>query len=250
MQVYLGMDPLFGKKRYLSESVKGPKANAERRKTELLREIDTGSYSEPSRVTVAEYLKEWLGWKVNVTQRTLEGYQGNVERYIIPMIGNVPVEKLSTQQVQEMESQLLRKGGRNQQGLSKNTVLQVHRILSRAVKDGRKRKKLSRKVVDAVEAVDPPKAAPFEASAMAWEEVPQLLAQVNDLQYRVIFLLALQTGLRRSELSGLQWKGVDFENNTLAVQRARVKLPSGSVRMSEPKSGLAACPRNTVGEGQ
>ena len=92
VQVYLGVDSLFGNKRYLSESVKGPKANAERRMTELLREIDTGSYSEPSRVTVAEYLKEWLGLKVNVSQRTLEGYEGNVERYIIPMIGNITLE--------------------------------------------------------------------------------------------------------------------------------------------------------------
>ena len=89
-----------------------------------------------------------------------------------------------------------------------------------------------------MEAVDPPKAAPFQASTIAWEDVPKLFAQVSDLLYRIIFLLALQTGLRHSELSGLQWKDVDFEKNTLAVQRARVKLPSGSVRMSEPKSGL------------
>ena len=40
VQVYLGVDPSFGKKRYYSVAVKGTKADAERRLTQLHREVD------------------------------------------------------------------------------------------------------------------------------------------------------------------------------------------------------------------
>ena len=57
VQVYMGIDPKTGKKRYYSESVKGPKASAQRRLTEILRQMDTAAFVEPSRLTVGEYLE-------------------------------------------------------------------------------------------------------------------------------------------------------------------------------------------------
>lgn len=133
VQVYLGRDPITGKKRYHSESVKGTKADAERRLTELHRELDTGSFVEPTHLTVGVYLEQWMRdyAESHFAQRTLEGYRGNIDRYILPRIGSVLLEKLTARQVQEMESALLKKGGRNEQQLSPSTVLQVHRILSK-----------------------------------------------------------------------------------------------------------------------
>ena len=237
VQIYLGRDPITGKKRYHSEAVKGTKAQAERRRTELQREVDTGTYADPSPLTVADYLREWMDGNTKVKPRTLEGYRGNVERYIIPRIGSVPVERLSGRQIDDMETWLLIKGGKHGQGLSNNTVRQVHKILSKALKDGRKLKKFSRKVLDEVEVVDPPKETQYEAGTLAWEDLSNFLDTVKDLQYRTCFLLAVQTGLRRSELSGLQWQDVDFQDGSLSVRRARVKLPSGAVSTSTPKSG-------------
>ena len=60
IQFYLGRDPITGQKRYHSEAVKGTKAAAEPRLTDLLREPDTNTYTDPSTLTVAEYLREWL----------------------------------------------------------------------------------------------------------------------------------------------------------------------------------------------
>ena len=40
--------------------MKGTKALAQRRLTELLREVDTGTFVEPIRLTVAEYFEQWL----------------------------------------------------------------------------------------------------------------------------------------------------------------------------------------------
>jgi hypothetical protein len=54
------VDPRTGKKRYYSEAVKGTKTLAQRRLTELLRETDTGTFVEPTGLTVEEYLEQWL----------------------------------------------------------------------------------------------------------------------------------------------------------------------------------------------
>lgn len=235
-QVYLGVDPSTGKKRYHSESVKGTKSQAQRRMTEVQHKVNTGTYTEPTRLTVSEYLAQWMRdyAESHVSQRTLEGYQGNLDRYIRPRIGTIPLEKLSARHVQEMESALLREGGRNGRPLSPKTVLQVHRILSKALKEAKKLGILGRNVA---EAVDPPRTTDHEARTLTWEEVSKLLQHVEDPQYRTLFLLDIQSGLRRSELLGLQWRDIDFQNQAVSVRRCWVKLPSGRKILSVPKSG-------------
>ena len=94
VQVYTGVDPETGKKHYHSEAVKGAKALAQRRLSELLREVDTGNFVEPTRLTVAEYFKQWLGNSAGprVFSRTLESYRGNLDRYLGPKLGRIPLE--------------------------------------------------------------------------------------------------------------------------------------------------------------
>ena len=56
IQIYLGVNPTPGGKRYHSETIKGTMTQAQRRLTELLHQLDTSTYSEPTHLTVAEYL--------------------------------------------------------------------------------------------------------------------------------------------------------------------------------------------------
>ena len=115
VQVYMGVDSKTGKKHYHSEAVRGTKALAQRRLTELLRQIDLGTFKEPSHVTVGEYLGQWLtnSVKGRVSNRTLQSYRGNLDHYLIPKLGKYPLEKLTAKQVEQMESELLQGGGHN-----------------------------------------------------------------------------------------------------------------------------------------
>ena len=238
MQIYLGTDPVTGKKRYHADTVQGTKAEAERRLTELLREKDTGTFTKPSRLTVREYLEQWFRdyAETHVRRRTQEGYRGNLDRYILPRIGHVPLDKLTPRHVQEMESELLRNGGTQGRGLSPTTVLQVHRILSNALGSAVRLGIVVRNVAGAVE---PPRITQYEAPTLAWDEVNSLLEQVTDPFYQTLFLLVIQTGLRRSETVGLQWRDVDPAAATLSVRRAWIKLPSGEMELTSPKSRQA-----------
>jgi hypothetical protein len=170
VQIYTGVDARTGKKRYHSEAVKGTKTLAQRRLTELLRELDTGTLVEPSRLTVAEYLELWLrdSAALRVSKRTLESYKGNVDRYLVPKLGPIPLEKLSPRHVQEMEAQLLKEGRRNGGPLAPGTVLQVHRVLSTALNDADTLGVAVRNVVDAVK---PPRTTKYETQILGWEEV-------------------------------------------------------------------------------
>ena len=232
----MGVDPETGKKRYHSETVKGAKYQAQRRLTELLRQVDTGTFVEPSTLTVGEYLRQWLRdyAETHVRQRTWEGYRGSIERYIIPTRGNIALDKLLARHIQEMEVSLLRNGGVKGRGLSPRTVLQVHRILFKALRNAVRLDTLQRNVAEAVE---PPRITRYEPRVLGWNEVRNLLNQITDRLYHTLVLLAIQTGLRRSELLGLQWRDVDFDTGTLSVQRALIKLPSGEMVLTQPKTG-------------
>ena len=73
--------------------------------------------------------------------------------------------------------------------------------------------------------------------------------QIPDSVYLTLVLLDLQTGLRRSELLGLQWRDVDLSTGALSVQRALIKLPSGEMELTVPKNGrgrVVALPEESV----
>ena len=235
VQIFLGPDPKTGKKRYHSEAVKGTKALAERRRTELLRQLDTGAFVEPSHLTVGEYLEQWLrdSCRGRVSSRTLEGYRGNLDRYLIPKLGSIPLEKLTPKHVQEMESQLLSDGGYKGKLLSPQTVLQAHRVLSKSLNDAVRLGIVAR---NAASVVKPPRVTRYEPHVLGWDVVHDFLEQILDPLYLTLVLLDIQTGLRRSELLGLQWRDVDLSAGTLSVQRSLIKLPSGEAELTVPKN--------------
>ena len=237
IQAYVGVDSKTGRKKYRSEAVKGTKAQAERRLTELLREIDTGNFVERSRLTVGEYLEQWMRdyAESHVSKRTFDSYRGNLDRYLIPNLGGIPLEKLTPRHVQDMESKLVRGGGAYGRPLSPRTVVQAHRVLSKALNEAVKMGILSRNVIVSV---DPPRTTKYEVSTLDWDQVHAFVEQIVDPLHQTLFLLDLQTGLRRSELLGLQWRDVDLSEKTLSVRRALVKLPSGGTELKGTKTIL------------
>ena len=52
----------------------------------------------------------------------------------------------------------------------------------------------------------------------------------------LLVVFDIQTGLRRSELLGLQWRDVNLSKGALSVQRALIKLPSGETELNTPKN--------------
>ncbi|MCP3686540.1 MAG: site-specific integrase, partial [bacterium] len=98
----LGRDS-SGKRMRKSVTVRGTKADAQRKLRELLTNLDKGTPIDATKKTVGEFLDQWLRDYVetNTAPKTHEDYTGIIRRYLKPNIGNVPLTKLTPQHVQE-----------------------------------------------------------------------------------------------------------------------------------------------------
>jgi hypothetical protein len=112
-----------GKHRQKSETVKGTRRDAQQTLRKRMAELDAGTYVSPEKQKVSDYLEKWLeGHAVNVRPRTLEGYRSKIRNYILPVIGQVRLDRLTPLQVQEVYTRMY---GR---GLSQASALQTHRL--------------------------------------------------------------------------------------------------------------------------
>jgi integrase len=115
-------------------------------------------------------------------------------------------------------------------------VFQVHRVLSSALRTAERLGLVSSNVA---RGVDPPRVERHEIRTLDWGDVHRLLGQIDNPLYRCLVLVDVQTGLRQSELLGLQWRDIDLAARALSVRRALIKFPSGGMELAAPKSGSA-----------
>ena len=228
LTIDLGRDDK-GKRRRKFVSVKGTKAQAQRKLRELLTSVDKGMPLDTSKATVTAFLETWLTdyAETNTAPRTVEGYREKIWAYILPHFGDVPLVKLTPQHVQSLYREML---GR---GLSPRTVLQTHRILREALKHGVKWGLLLRNVCDAV---DPPKPRSKEMTALDTAGVEKFLDTAFNTPYGAFFFLAIYTGLRRGELLGLRWSAVKLKARSLSVTETIQRLNGQGLVSSEPKT--------------
>lgn len=232
----VGRDPTTGKRRQHWHTVKGTKRDAEKRLTELLHSLNRGSYVKPTRLTVAEYLEQWLDGYVatNTAPRTRERYEEIVRLHLIPALGSLLLLALHPQHIQKYYATALESGRRDGKGgLSARTVHKHHRVLYKALKHGVRQGVLVRNVA---EAVDPPRPQSKEISMVGPGHVRLLLDAAKPTPYYVAFFTAVYTGLRRGELLGLRWCDIDLDLATLSVIQALQQLRGGQYIFREPKS--------------
>jgi integrase len=84
--------------------------------------------------------------------------------------------------------------------------------------------------------------ARHEAQALSPKQVQRLLAALNGNPMRALILLAVASGMRSGEISGLQWRDVDWTTGSITVRRS-LRRVDGVFAVSEPN---AATSRRTL----
>ena len=187
--LYMGVDPVSGKKRQKWITMKGSKREAQRELTRLLREIDTGGFVYAAEMTVSEYLQKWLRDYAasSVSAKTYERYAEIINGSIIPKLGRIRLDKLRPLNVQAYYAEMLRCGRKVADGRpSARTVLHYHRLLRMTLKQAVRWQLLARNPCDAVE---PPKPITLEMQVLTAEEVLRLLDSSKGSRYIVPVLL-------------------------------------------------------------
>jgi hypothetical protein len=128
-------DPATGTRRRKWHSFFGTKRQAQIECARLISEMQRGSYLEPSKTTVAQFLDRWLAdVKARVSPRTYERYEQICHKNIIPLLGAVSLARLRPEQISEAYAKGLATGRRRGDGgLSPRTVRQMHAIVKSAL---------------------------------------------------------------------------------------------------------------------
>jgi integrase len=210
-------------------SVKGSKAEAQKKLRELLTALDKGLPLDSSKATVGEFLETWLRdyAETNTSLRTVEGYREKIRNYVLPNIGNVPLAKLTPQHIQAIYASMM------ERKLSPRTALHVHRILREALAHAMKWGLLTRNVCDAV---NPPKPRNKEMAALDTPDVQKFLELASASPFGPVFFLDIYTGMRRSELLGLRWTAVDLSGKTLSVTETLQRIKGKGLVAMQPKT--------------
>ncbi len=198
---------------------------------------------KPEKVRSEMPFGDWLTYwyenhsKPKIRPTTQETYESRIRLHIIPEIGDIPLNKLTQNDLQQFYGRL-KKSGRKRftdkygEGLSDRMVRMCHATcrsaLEKAVQDGLIR------VNPAIGCKLPPKKA-REMQVLTREELQRFLIQAKFEGYYEVFLLDLATGLRRGELMALQWDDLNFKTGVLNVSK-QVYDVRGQLQISTPKT--------------
>lgn len=221
------------KRRY--KTVNGTKKDAEKVKTQLLAELHQGTLIEPSKLTLQEYLREWMKTYVepNLSPTTNDGYRVNIEKHIIPNIGHIRLQELSPLHLQRLYKDKLNNGRVDGKGgLSAKSIIYIHRNIREALDHALRMQLIPRNVADLVTL---PKAKPFKSEVYDEEQIKSLVLVAKGTDMELPVALAAALGLRRGELLGLRWENVDLEKRTISVYDNLVPTSNGNITKA-PKS--------------
>lgn len=226
--VYEGTDPATGRQRHRWHVGGATRKEAERVLTDLVKRQHDGDYRAPDRITFGTYLQDrWLPTKkAQLRASTFDSYERNLALHVIPTLGEVPIQRLTPEDLDELYARLLASGKLNGAGggLSIKTVRYIHTIVRKALADAQRKGTVLRNVADLA---DPPKlsAAPKrEMRAWTAEELRAFLDETESQRLHPAFFLAANTGMRRGEVLGLSWADVDLDASRLSVHRALVSI--------------------------
>ena len=210
-------------------------------KLEQLRESLEVPTPEPPKpgISLGNWLDHWYQTykKASLRPNTQMSYERRIYQHIIPALGNVYLDKLTTGDIQQFYAHLKQSGRllRRElygEGLSDQTVRGIHTTLHAALDKAVEEKLIFRNPADNCKL---PPAKSREMKVLAPEEIQRLLIQAKEDGCYELLLLELATGLRRGEILALQWGDLNFRTGALRVER-QVHRVKGELVVSPPKS--------------
>lgn len=188
---------------------------------------------------------EWLDYwyeaycKPNARPATQRTYEGYIRLYLHPRLGSIPLNKVTTSDIQQMctwmmtEARVDQKNGDG--GLSNSQVRNCYSLCDRVLEKAVAEKLIARNPAKGCKL---PPDRPKEMKVLSREDMQKVLVQAKEENYYELFLLEFATGLRLGELMALQWDDVDLVTGELRINK-QVNLVGSKLVISEPKTKAA-----------
>lgn len=188
-------------------------------------EVRSGVHTADSAsITIAAAALSWMqsGRDAGLEGATLDQRDQHVRLHILPFLGTLKLPQLSAPRVRAFESEL-REAGRSE-AMVKRAVTSLSGILTDAVERGTVARNVVRELKGQRTRGADKRASDRRRGRLeigvdipAPAEVKAIVSTLSG-RYRPIILAALFTGLRASELRGLDWRNVDMDAAVLHVR--------------------------------
>lgn len=193
---------------------------------------------------LSRWLDMWLDlYTSNIRPGTLRSYSNNVHNHIIPALGGTKLCDLKPPMIQKF----IRDLERAEKPLSNKTIHNIHGTLHKALEEAVRGEYIQKNPADntILPKVEKPKIEP-----LAGNEIDLFMQAIQGNPSEDVFFVGLWTGMRLSELLGLQWSCVDFDKGTIRVDkqlswkrkevdgRELTKTKNGKARTVTPPKGV------------
>ena len=196
------------------KAIKGNKKKAETKKEEIRKkfqeEINSDNIDNED-ILFIDYMKKWLKMiSSSVEPTTLNGYQGVINGRMTDYFKNtkITLQNIKPKHIQEFYQYLL------DEGLCGNTVKHYHANIRKALQYAMKTDIILSNPADKV---DLPKIEEYKPKFYTSDEVKTLLNEVIGTKLEIPVMIDCFYGFRRSEVIGLKWSAIDFENDTITI---------------------------------
>lgn len=239
VEITIGINPKTGRPKKKSKRFKRKK-DAQAWAAKIKTELDTGLKVDLDNYTFEEFANKFLKdyAEPNLSPTTVDGYRSIIKNHLIPYFRSIKMQDIRAMHIDSYINSK-RKAGRADEtdgGLSERTLLHHFRLLSKILYQAEKWEIIKNNPIKKATKPDPKKK---EAKFYTREQVNKLLKAAKESDkwmYRFI-IVAVNTGLRMSEMLGIQWEYVNLNKKTLTVQEVLVKVSGeGAIFKEIPKT--------------
>ncbi|MCI9618034.1 MAG: site-specific integrase [Eubacterium sp.] len=230
-----------GKRKQICKSGYPTKSAAEKAGNQALAQYNNcGLFFEPSSISISDYLDYWLKTYclLNISDNTLTAYKNIIEKHLKPRIGAYKLNIITTLQLQEMINDIY-----VQRGFSKSFMQNILKVLKGSFKYACSTAKLIQvnptidvTLPNIIKSHNNEKGEIIILSKSEISTILERFKQSPSIYYAI--LTAYYTGLRISEVYGLTWDCVDFENRQITVNKIAKKIEREGKVSNSPKRGV------------